>query len=535
MAGASSREVLRHLNTLFQCGAAGQQSDEELLERFVASRDEAAEAAFAALVERHGAMVFGVCRRVLGNRHAAEDAFQATFLVLARKAAAIAHREQLASWLFGVARRAALDARARAGRQKANEKRLNAMLPVEPPDHTLASELRAILDEELARLPERHRSAIVLCELEGLSRREAAVRLGVSEGTLSSRLARAKTRLRGRLTRRGLALSAGTLAAVLAHDAHAVNVPPALIDSTIRVATKFAAGSSLAGAVSTSVSTLTEGVLKAMLLAKLKVVVLGLVTVALVTTGVGVLAQDGPANEDRLKSVERKLDRLLEVLGGSKNPYHATPPQAMTPVPSLPAAAAPIAPMPPHPPLPPGAVAGQAIASYPAGAYGISVAPAVPPPPPGGPQAHTDSLDGRVRSLEERISHLERRFAELERRISRSSDRPSPNPGSNRNPFEADPTNQPHGRRSSLGVPSINPAFGGGLPPRAGADLAPSTLPAPNAVPAGTAGADTAPPGPPATIGVPDAAPAADDVPAPVSPSAAGAPDRPATPTPSAS
>ena len=112
MAASTSREVLRHLNTLFQCGTVGHQSDEELLERFVASRDEGAQAAFAALVERHGAMVLGVCRRVLGNHHAAEDAFQATFLVLARKAAAIAHKKQLASWLYGVARRAALDARA---------------------------------------------------------------------------------------------------------------------------------------------------------------------------------------------------------------------------------------------------------------------------------------------------------------------------------------------------------------------------------------------------------------------------------------
>ena len=111
MAGASSREVLRHLNTLFHCGAAGQRTDAELLESFVSGRDQAAEAAFAALVDRHGAMVLGVCRRVLGNQDAAEDAFQATFLVLARKAAAIARREQLASWLHGVARRAALDAR----------------------------------------------------------------------------------------------------------------------------------------------------------------------------------------------------------------------------------------------------------------------------------------------------------------------------------------------------------------------------------------------------------------------------------------
>jgi RNA polymerase sigma factor (sigma-70 family) len=313
------RSVLRDLNTLFHCGAAGQLSDVELLERFVTGCDQAAESAFAALVDRHGAMVLGVCRRVLGDRHDAEDAFQATFLVLARKAAAIARREQLASWLHGVARRASLDARARSTRQRAIEKRRRVMFPAEPPDETVTSELRAVLDEELARLPERHRSAILLCELEGLSRRDAACRLGVSEGTLSSRLARAKAQLRGRLTRRGMALSSATLAAAIGRDAPAVTVPAALADSTIRVASLAAAGSSLAGVVSNSVATLTEGVLKAMLLAKLKSVILGLVTVALVTTGVGVLAQDRPSDEDRLKVLERKLDKLLEVLGGSSH------------------------------------------------------------------------------------------------------------------------------------------------------------------------------------------------------------------------
>ncbi len=142
MARAPSRKVVRQLHTLFHCGAVGQQSDEELLERFVASRDDIGEAAFAALVERHGAMVLGVCQRVLRNRHAAEDAFQATFLVLARKAITVAHKAQLASWLFGVARRVALDARARSLRQGAREKRLNRMLPAESPDCAFTSELR---------------------------------------------------------------------------------------------------------------------------------------------------------------------------------------------------------------------------------------------------------------------------------------------------------------------------------------------------------------------------------------------------------
>ena len=225
MLGASSRGVWKQLDGLFRHGAASHLSDEELLGRFVARRDEAAEAAFAALVERYGPMVLGVCRRVLGDRHEAEDAFQATFLVLARKAGSIARRAQLANWLFGVACRTALDARARALRRKAREQRVHAMTrsqtrPAEDGEPVL-DELRAILDEELARLPERYRGAVVLCELDGLSRRAAARRLGIPEGTLSSRLARAKELLRRRLGRRGLALSAIALDRALMREAAA--------------------------------------------------------------------------------------------------------------------------------------------------------------------------------------------------------------------------------------------------------------------------------------------------------------------------
>jgi RNA polymerase sigma factor (sigma-70 family) len=452
MASVASREVSRHLNTLFHCGAAGQLSDAELLEQFVAGRDETAEAAFAALVERHGVMVLGVCRRVLGNRDEADDAFQATFLVLARKAAAIARREQLASWLHGVARRASLDARARATRRKAMEKRLGAMVPVEPPDQTMASELRTILDEELARLPERHRAAIVLCELEALSRREAAARLGISEGTLSSRLARAKSRLRDRLTRRGFALSAATLAAVLNQEVHAVILPPVLVDSTIRVATLVAAGSSLAGVVSTSVATLSEGVLKAMLLAKLKFAVLGLVTLAVVSTSVGVLAQDGPdrpSDNDRLKAVEHKLDRLLEVLGGSSR--RTTSPDAPPTLETAPRIAdvtqppAPaIAPLPPVPPAPPIAPSADAI---PSPGDGPTPSPrALPAPKPG-----RSDLAGRVGLLERRLGELERRFSELERRINVSHAMPGTFPSI------------PSSRAPGAGV-DMNPVHGGGGP-----------------------------------------------------------------------
>jgi RNA polymerase sigma factor (sigma-70 family) len=434
MAGVSSREVLRHLNTLFQCGAAGQLSDAELLERFVAGRDEAAEAAFAALVERHGVMVLGVCRRVLGNRDAAEDAFQATFLVLAKKASAIARREQLASWLHGVARRAALDARARASRQKAREKRLGAMLPVEPPDQTMTSELRAVLDEELARLPERHRTAILLCELEGLSRREAANRLGISEGTLSSRLSRAKSRLRDRLTRRGFALSSAALASVMAQDAHAVILPPILLDSTIRVATLVATGCSLAEVVSTSVVTLTEGVLKAMLLAKLKYVFLGLVTVAVVSSSVGVVAQVSPprkTDDDRLQSVERKLDKLLEVLGGSSRRNSPTATSPVLPPDAPPPPATVPAPVPPPPPdsgsprmgsmmaggMMPGSMHGMGMMQ--GGMRGMGSAMMGQP-----------NLAGRVDQMEKRLNDLERRLTALERRLTSSLPRAPGSPAS---------------------------------------------------------------------------------------------------------
>lgn len=264
------------MDGLLVFGATGQLSDEELLGRFVARRGADAEAAFATLVERYGPMVLGVCRRVLGNRHEAEDAFQATFLVLARKANSIAGPQQLANWLFGVARRTALDARARTLRGKARERRVHmnsqAEIKQAGDDQPDVDELRAILDGEMARLPERYRGALVLCELDGLTRRAAAARLGIPEGTLSSRLARAKDLLRHRLVRRGLAPSALVLNRALAFEtpAGAAVVPLSLVHSTIRAATRVAAGTALSEAASTSIATLAQGVLKAMLLAKFK-------------------------------------------------------------------------------------------------------------------------------------------------------------------------------------------------------------------------------------------------------------------------
>jgi hypothetical protein len=397
-----------------------------------------------------------------------------------------------------------LDALIRAARQHANEKRPGIMLPVETMDEIQKSELRSILDEELARLPERNRTAIVLCELEGVSRREAASRLGVSEGTLSSRLARAKIRLRERLTRRGLALSAATLAFALTEDAQALAVPPSLVDSTIRVATLVGTGSSLAGVASTSVITLTEGVLKAMLLSKLKLALLGLVTVALVTTGAGVVAQDRPSDNDRLKNLERKIDSLLEALGGQNRrapfadrssdsrPEPNPTPRALTPAPAAPMAT-PAVPAPPQPTQPPAAPRAYAPRPFEQNRPGTAIA-AIPAPPnqvtppamaPHGHSPQPNSLAARVDTLEQRLASLERRFDEFEKRLSGQNStlppfQPSRNvPGELPSPRVALPA-------GALPPPSISsvPAPPGGGIPVPGAPPAPPATPAPSAAPA---------------------------------------------------
>src|SRR5581483_9321050 len=180
-------EVIRRLRlSQGREGGAGP-TDAELLERFLASRDETA---FEALVRRHGPMVLGVCRRILRDSHDAEDAFQATFLVLVRKAASVVPREQLGNWLYGVAYRTALKARTARARRRRHERRAHALPAAAPAGESL--DLRPLLDQHLERLPAAYRAAVVLCDLEGRTKREAARQLGVPEGTLSSRLARGR-------------------------------------------------------------------------------------------------------------------------------------------------------------------------------------------------------------------------------------------------------------------------------------------------------------------------------------------------------
>ena len=269
-----------------------ERSDAQLLEDHVVRRDAVA---LEAIVRRHGPMVWGVCQRLLANHHDIEDAFQATFLVLVRRAASVRHREQLANWLHGVARQTALKARATACRKGARERQVNEM-----PEHAAppeaANDLRPMLDHELSLLPETYRAVLVLCDLEGQTRKAAARILGLAEGTVASRLARARTLLAKRLARHGTALSGAALAAVLAQEAAAV--PSAVLVATIGAVHSLAAGQTLAaGVISARAIALTEGVVRGMLFKKLKamtmvLLVLGMMAVSGAMLGSRTTAED---------------------------------------------------------------------------------------------------------------------------------------------------------------------------------------------------------------------------------------------------
>jgi RNA polymerase sigma factor (sigma-70 family) len=229
-------------------------------------------------------MVWGVCRRVLRTLHDTEDAFQATFLVLARKASSIRPRDAVGNFLYGVAYRTALRARERNVRRQEKEGRVVDRSPSPSADESW-QELLPHLDRELNRLPDKYRLPVVLCDLEGRSRKDVAVQLHIPEGTLSSRLATARKRLAGRLRSHGLTLAGGAVAALLTQNAASASVPPALVTPTVKAAVLVASGRATAGIVSTSVVTLTEGVIKAMLLTKLRTTLVAFVAVTILAGG----------------------------------------------------------------------------------------------------------------------------------------------------------------------------------------------------------------------------------------------------------
>jgi len=257
-------------------------TDRQLLERFTQRQDQSA---FEALVRRHGPLVLGVCRRTLGEGPEAEDAFQATFLVLVRKASALPWQESIGSWLYQVSWRIAMKARSTSQRRLSIVRATDDLNPEgaeqDAPATAAGRENHRLLDEELQRLPSKYRAPLVLCFLEGKTHDEAAQQLGWPRGSMAKRVTRALELLRDRLTGRGVALSTATISATLAESAAAV--PPALVDSTIKAATLFAAGEAAAGALAGPVA-LAEGALRSMFMNNVKTGVA--VALALIAIGV---------------------------------------------------------------------------------------------------------------------------------------------------------------------------------------------------------------------------------------------------------
>ena len=263
MERGSTTLISRQFQILYARGVVGNLADGQLLHRFVDGAGLDREDAFAALVDRHGPMVLKVCRRMLPTRADAEDAFQAVFLVLARKAGSLREAESLGPWLHGVTVRTAQEARRRAARRRSLEQRATAARPLSyEPLGAGDDEILRVLDEEIARLPLRYREPILACELEGASRQDAALRLGLPEGTLSSRLARGRALLRHRLTRRGIApgLGAGLAAGIPPAEA-GTTLSGALSTSAVRQGLLYASAGAEAGTIPAGVTSLARGVL----------------------------------------------------------------------------------------------------------------------------------------------------------------------------------------------------------------------------------------------------------------------------------
>ncbi len=286
--------VLRELRAIIDGGTVAGLTDGQLLERFASHRGAEAEPAFTALVMRHGPLVFGVCQSLLRNPHDAEDAFQATFMVLARKAGSIRQPDRLGPWLHGVAHRTARRLKDKNARRKTHEAeaavssdRARRSSGSSQPPSALANhdEIEA-LHREIERLPARYKTAIVLCDLQGLTHEEAARRLGRRASTISSQVSRARERLRRRLDRRGLTYPGGIVAAAIDSTRPSV-LPNALVGSTVKNVMSLSTGLA-AGSVPVSIVSLSRGVLRSMLFAKIGLIAAAVVGLGAAATGVGV-------------------------------------------------------------------------------------------------------------------------------------------------------------------------------------------------------------------------------------------------------
>jgi RNA polymerase sigma factor (sigma-70 family) len=293
MAHVAWMSILRHIRRLGVTGVSADVSDTDLMYRFIVDRDENA---FAALIGRHGPMVWGVCRRLLPLAADAEDAFQATFLVLVRKASSLRQPDSVGPWLHGVAHRVAIRLRKDAARRRAKERPLVDPPAARVPSDTDRNELRLLLDEEVNRLPAHYRVAFVLCQLEGLTNDEAARLLGCPGGTVLSRLSRAREQLRQRLTRRGVSLSGAALSVAILETARAAPVPAELAAATAHLGPVFSAG--VACVDPTNASILAEGVMTTMSLTKLQLTAVVLVAFGLFGAGSGIFVRRGEARLD---------------------------------------------------------------------------------------------------------------------------------------------------------------------------------------------------------------------------------------------
>jgi RNA polymerase sigma factor (sigma-70 family) len=293
-------DILRHCKRLFLSSAATEWSDRRLLERFALHRDELA---FASLIRRHGCLVLGVGRRILHQEQDAEDVFQATFLILARKAASGRWQESIAGWLYRVAYRLAIRTRSKILRQRAVDRKRGTLLETKAMAGCDRSELHAVLDDELQRLSSEYRQPLLLCYLEAKTRDQAAQQLGWSRRTLERRLEQGLKLLRVRLCRRGVELPTALLIAGLSQQAASANVSAAIVATTVEVAVLGSGVATVGSAISAQVAALAQGGLKAMAMNRLIVGAIVLFAVAVGAVGVGLTGQrllvTSVAKEDR--------------------------------------------------------------------------------------------------------------------------------------------------------------------------------------------------------------------------------------------
>jgi RNA polymerase sigma factor (sigma-70 family) len=316
MATTPMSRVVGHLRKVALLQEADRLTDAQLLESYLLHGEDAS---FEALVRRHGPMILGVCRRVLHDRHDSEDAFQATFIVLLRKAASIGKRELLVNWLYGVAYRTALKARNATAKRRVKERQVRDMAQKKVTTDDAIQDLLPLLDQELSRLPDKYRVPIILCDLEGKTRKKAAEQLGLPETTLSMRLDRARAMLAKRLARHGTALSGAALALTVSQNMATASVPPSLVSSTVKIGALVVAGKTgAAAAISVKVAALTEGVVKTMLLTKLKTMVGVLAVVGVLGSGLAALGTAVLAENQVKSQKQQEHKREKPVLAAQK-------------------------------------------------------------------------------------------------------------------------------------------------------------------------------------------------------------------------